>query len=154
MLKALDLEGGERVLCIGWGIGHELAVLSRLGADVFAVELDAALEERESRVLAELKCENVHYVRSADSLGFRDRAPYEAILVKAAAPELPDELVQQLALGGRLVIALGDAQAQLVQRLEKRADGVSSATLGAGHFRPLPEIDPVPSSFPWTHHRH
>lgn len=129
MLRALDLEGTERVLEIGGGSGYQAALLGRLAREVVSLEVDGAYA------------------------GWPEAAPYQAIVVGAAAPELPTALIDQLDLGGRLVIPLGDADAQLVERFQKRPDSLDSQTIGACRLLLLPTLHEMPSSFPWTGHR-
>jgi protein-L-isoaspartate(D-aspartate) O-methyltransferase len=81
--------------------------------------------------LAELGCDNVRVIHADASAGWPEGAPYQGIILGAAATHLPVGLIEQLDLGGRLVISLGDAETQLVERLQRRLDGLDSRTLGA-----------------------
>jgi protein-L-isoaspartate(D-aspartate) O-methyltransferase len=85
------------------------------------------------------------------SAGWPEGAPYQAIVVGAGAWEIPPELIEQLALGGRLVIPIGDEDGQLIERLRKRADSMDSETLGACHLDMLVGERGSASRFPWTH---
>lgn len=152
MLGALDLDGTELVLDVSTGSGYQAALLSRLARDVISLETDAELANRAAALLAKLGRSNVRLVRTAPHRGWRKCAPYQAIMVGAAAPELPTALVEQLELGGRLVIALGDGEAQLIERMCKRRDSLDSETIGACKLDLLPALRRTPSTFPWAGH--
>src|SRR4030095_4459227 len=107
MTAALELEPHHRVLEIGTGSGYAAAVLSRVAAEVYTVERHEALARAAERRLQTLGYTNVH-VRHADgTLGWADHAPYDAIVVAAGGPDIPGPLLEQLAVGGRLVIPIG-----------------------------------------------
>lgn len=137
MAEALRLSGTERVLEIGAGSGYQAAVLSLLVREVHAVEMheDLALSCRER--LARLGYGNVHIHVGDGTLGWPEEAPFEAILVTAAAPDIPPPLVAQLAEGGRLVIPVGSPDEQRLFRLEKHGDATSSRALFHCRFVPL-----------------
>jgi protein-L-isoaspartate(D-aspartate) O-methyltransferase len=108
MTECLALKGGEKVLEVGTGSGYQAAVLGRIAGGVFSVEINATLAHEAAATLGRLGFANVH-VRAGDGFfGWPEEAPFEAIIVTAAAPELPPALFAQLAEGGRLVIPLGD----------------------------------------------
>ncbi len=108
MTHLLELTGSERVLEVGTGSGYQAAILSRLAAEVHTVEIVPALAGLAEKALCETGCSNV-FVHVADgSLGWPDAAPYEGIVVAAAAPSAPQPLLDQLAEGGRLVLPVGD----------------------------------------------
>lgn len=152
MLRALELRGTERVLEVGTGSGYQAGLLSHLAREVVSIEIDRALAESAERALATLGCSNVRLVHGDGSAGWPDGAPYQAIVVGSGAWEIPPDLIEQLDVGGRLVIPLGDEQGQLIQRLRKRADGLDSETLGACHLDMLVGEPRTPSSFPWARH--
>lgn len=107
MVEALELRGGERVLEIGTGSGYAAAVLARIAKDVYTVERVGQLAEKAASALARLGIANVH-VRHADGThGWADRAPYDAIVVAAGGPAVPEALKRQLRIGGRLVMPVG-----------------------------------------------
>ena len=137
MAEALRLSGGERVLEIGAGSGYQAAVLSLLAREVHAVEMheDLAVSCRER--LARLGYANVHVHVGDGTLGWPSEAPFEAILVTAAAPDIPPPLVAQLAEGGRLVLPVGSQDEQRLFRLEKHGDATSSRPLFSCRFVPL-----------------
>jgi protein-L-isoaspartate(D-aspartate) O-methyltransferase len=150
MLEGLGLVGTERVLELGSPTAYAAALLSQLAAEVYSVAPDQDVAERRERELASLGCRNVHVVLATPHVGWPVAAPYQAILVGAAAAELPLELVHQLDLGGRLVISIGDATAQLLERVHKRQGAVDSETLGACHLSLLAGQRQTPSQVPWA----
>lgn len=121
MTDILDLRPDDRVLEVGTGSGYQTAVLARLADTVFTIELCAPLAERANRAFERLGLANVR-PRSGDGYqGWPEEAPFDAILVAAAPPEVPDELIRQLAPGGRLVVPVGSEAQQLIL-VEKRSD--------------------------------
>jgi protein-L-isoaspartate(D-aspartate) O-methyltransferase len=111
---ALQLRGGERLLDVGTGSGYAAAIVSRLVAQVYSIERIEALANTARARLARLGYDNVH-VRCGDgTLGWEAHAPYEAIAVAASAPRVPVPLARQLAIGGRLVIPVGDNETSQV----------------------------------------
>jgi protein-L-isoaspartate(D-aspartate) O-methyltransferase len=118
MVAALALRGDERVLEIGTGYGWQTALLARLAAQVFSVERFADLAETARRQLA--GCENVTVVIGDGSAGLPEHAPYDAILVAAAFPRVPEPLAEQLAEAGRLVQPIGPGGREDVVLFEKR----------------------------------
>jgi protein-L-isoaspartate(D-aspartate) O-methyltransferase len=137
MTEALDLNGSERVLEIGTGSGYQTAILSRLAAHVVSVERHARLVEGARAVLAGLGCQNVELIVADGSAGWPAAAPYDRILVAAAAGDCPAALVDQLAEGGRLVIPLGADDNQVLKRLTKRAGQHIWEDLVSCRFVPL-----------------
>ncbi len=114
MTEALRLRGGETVLEIGTGCGYQAAVLAELAAQVYTIEIVAPLAEEAAARLTRLGYGNVH-VRAGDGyLGWPERAPFDAIMVTAAAPRIPEPLKQQLRDGGRLIIPVGEDWQELV----------------------------------------
>ncbi len=107
MTEALALEGGEKVLEIGTGSGYAAAVLSRIAKNVYTVERIGQLAEKSASVLAGLGYRNVHVLHADGTRGWPDHAPYDAIVVAAGGPEIPESLKSQLKVGGRLVIPVG-----------------------------------------------
>jgi len=150
MLEALELTGTERVLELGSPTAYAAALLSHLAADVYSVVDEPELAERRARELEALACPNVHVVLSAPLAGWPEAAPYQAILVGAAASEMPLELINQLALDGRLVISVGDENAQLLERVYKRQGALKSETLGTCHLSMLAVARRTPSLVPWV----
>ena len=124
MTDLLDLQPGDRVLEVGTGSGYQTAVLAQLAADVCSIEVVPALAQRAATVLADQGCGSVALRVGDGGKGWPERAPFDAIIVTAAAPVVPPALVEQLAPGGRLVIPVGAASGDQVLRLITRgSDG-------------------------------
>ena len=136
-LEALRLKGHERVLEIGTGSGYQTALLACLAAQVFTVERVQALAEAAQQALRAAAVRNVSVLLGDGTLGWSAFAPYEAILVAAGGPEVPAPLVEQLALGGRLLIPLGDRGAQTLTLVERTMGEPLHTTLGTALFVPL-----------------
>jgi protein-L-isoaspartate(D-aspartate) O-methyltransferase len=137
-LQALALEGTERVLEIGTGSGYATALLSQLAREVFSVERHASLADQARERLARLGHSNVQLALADGSLGWPEHAPYDAIVVAAAAPEVPRALLDQLAPGGRLVIPVGSGAArQVLLRVTRDAEGFREEPMRDVRFVPL-----------------
>jgi protein-L-isoaspartate(D-aspartate) O-methyltransferase len=129
MTEALDLTGSERVLEIGTGSGYQAAVLSQLVSQVLTVESHTSLALAAQERLTNLGYENVHVHNGDGSAGFPDAAPYDAILVTAGAPEIPQAFASQLREGGRLVIPVGDRDDQELVRAQMENGRLKSRVL-------------------------
>jgi len=136
-LELLKLKGTERVLEIGTGSGYQTVLLSHLASQVFTIERVSALMERAREVIRDCGARNISFLLGDGSIGWRDYAPYDAILVSAAAPELPQPLVDQLAVGGVLLIPLGDRHEQMLTMVTKLPDGVERRDIVPVRFVPL-----------------
>lgn len=110
MSELLQLSGSERVLEIGTGSGYQTAVLSKLAAEVYSIEIIASLSESAKRIIEQLGLNNVSLKIGDGFFGWEEKAPFDAILVTAAAPELPKALWRQLGEGGRLIMPLGTSE--------------------------------------------
>jgi protein-L-isoaspartate(D-aspartate) O-methyltransferase len=123
MTELLNLKGTERVLEIGTGSGYQTAVLGKLAAEVYSIEIIPKLSERAKALLQRLGFDNV-YLKTGDGFfGWEERGPFDAILVTAAAPKIPEPLWGQLREGGRLIMPLGaERQTQKLVRVTK-SDG-------------------------------
>jgi protein-L-isoaspartate(D-aspartate) O-methyltransferase len=120
MAEALLLEGGEKVLEIGTGSGYAAAVLAEIAAEVYTVERIGQLAEKAAAALAEQGYDNVHVLHGDGTRGWPDHAPYDAIVVAAGGPKIPESLRAQLKIGGRLVIPVGSsARAQELVRVTR-----------------------------------
>lgn len=137
MAEALDLNPTDRVLEVGSGSGYASAVLAQLADHVFGVEHFPELAERSRETLRELHFDNVTIVCGDGTLGLPDEAPFDAIMVSAAAPETPAALFEQLAEGGRLVIPIGSRYGQQLMRFERHGDEFAARALGDVRFVPL-----------------
>ncbi len=124
MTEALALRGGEKVLEIGAGSGYAAAVLSEIAADVYTVERHGPLAEKAAATLADLGYRNVHVLHGDGTKGWAEHAPYDAIIVAAGGPTIPESLKDQLKIGGRLVIPVGkDLHIQELVRVTRIARG-------------------------------
>jgi protein-L-isoaspartate(D-aspartate) O-methyltransferase len=137
MAEALSLRGHERVLEVGGGSGYQASVLSRLALAVIAIEARPALAVAAAKRIARLGYGNVTLEVGDGSGGWPACAPYEAILVTAAAPSIPQPLLDQLAEGGRLVIPVGEDEHQELLRLVKQGGRITRQSLYACRFVPL-----------------
>jgi protein-L-isoaspartate(D-aspartate) O-methyltransferase len=137
MTEALQLQGHERVLEIGTGSGYQAAILSRLAVVVFSIERIPELAAHARATLAMAGIRNVHVLVGDGSLGLPEHGPYDAIIVTAASPKVPPTLVDQLKLGGRLVIPVGDRHEQTLMRLTMTEDGPHRECCGGCRFVPL-----------------
>lgn len=134
MAEALELTGVERVLEIGTGSGYEAAILAELCAEVYSVERIVKLAEQAMALLDSLGYRNVH-VRVCDgSSGWPEAAPFAAVVMSAAAREIPRPLVEQLADDGRFVLPMGDEDMQTLVRLRKRQGALEEDCLGECRF--------------------
>jgi protein-L-isoaspartate(D-aspartate) O-methyltransferase len=129
MTELLRLRGPERVLEIGTGSGYQTALLARLALEVYSIEIVPELAARAAEALAAAGIRNVHLRTGDGARGWPEAAPFDRILVTAAAAEVPAALVAQLAPGGRLVLPVGgEHDAQVIRLLERRDDGVEVST--------------------------
>jgi protein-L-isoaspartate(D-aspartate) O-methyltransferase len=136
MSEAIALSGGEKVLEIGTGSGYQAAVLAELGATVYSIELTPELAERARRDLERLGYPNVH-VRTGDGYrGWPEHAPFDAIVVTAAPSHVPPALVEQLAVGGRMILPVGQFDQDLLL-LRKDEAGVHREVLMGVRFVPM-----------------
>lgn len=137
MTEALELTGREKVLELGTGSGYQAAILAELADRVFTIERIAALAQKARKLLESLHYYNV-VIRVGDgTYGWREEAPFDAILVSAGAPSIPRTLVEQLAVGGRLVIPVGGRYTQSLiklTRLSEDPDDVRKEDLGGCRF--------------------
>lgn len=143
MTQALELTGTERVLEVGTGSGYQAAILSKLVREVHTVEMIAPLFKRAVHALAEIGAENVHLHLGDGSLGWRESAPYDAILVTAAAPRVPKSLLEQLSDPGRMILPVGESGAQELELWTREGDSFSCETLLPVAFVPLRGEDGV-----------
>jgi len=123
MTKLLAPEKDSKVLEIGTGSGFQTAVLAKMSAEVYTVERIEELMEKAKKRLDELKFSNIYYKVGDGSKGWQEYAPYDRIMVTAAARVLPDELADQLAVGGRMVIPIGSPGLQELKLITKSDDG-------------------------------
>ncbi len=139
MVEGLGLRGHEKVLEVGTGSGYQAAVLSLLvpRGRVVTVELLPSLAERARTLLRDLGVSNVMVGLAGPALGCPEQGPFDAIIVAAASPKLPESLVSQLAVGGRLVIPVGTRDQQELVHADRTDEGLSIGMLGPCRFVPL-----------------
>ncbi|MFO7577548.1 MAG: protein-L-isoaspartate(D-aspartate) O-methyltransferase [Pelovirga sp.] len=123
MTAALALRGDERILEIGTGSGYQTAILARLAKRVYSVERLPGLAARARKVLDQLQLSNINIKVTDGTLGWKEQAPFDGILVAAGAPDVPSEYLAQLAIGGRLVMPVGGYNVQSLIRITQVADG-------------------------------
>lgn len=137
MTEALELKGMERVLEIGTGSGYQTAVLAKLADRVFSIERVAVLATRARRILDRLNCYNVAIRVGDGSYGWKEEAPFDAIITTAAAPQVPQYLLEQLVPGGRLVVPVGGREVQTLYKLTRSLENpaeIKKEDLGGCRF--------------------
>lgn len=137
MIEALELRGEEKVLEIGTGSGYQAAILGELARLVVTIERHCQLADNAREVLLKLGYTNIEIHLAEKQLGWRQGAPYDAIIVAAGAPRVPQELLDQLCDGGRLVIPVGSRYEQDLLKVTKQDDGRSIENLGPCRWVPL-----------------
>ncbi|HEX5438199.1 MAG TPA: protein-L-isoaspartate(D-aspartate) O-methyltransferase [Gemmatimonadaceae bacterium] len=136
-LELLGLTGKERVLEIGTGSGYQTVLLSHLASQVFSIERVGPLLDRARDVIRACGARNVSLLAGDGTLGWREYAPFDAIVVTAAAPDVPSPLAEQLAEGGRMLIPLGEREQQTLVVLMRRAEQLERRDIGPARFVPL-----------------
>jgi protein-L-isoaspartate(D-aspartate) O-methyltransferase len=134
MTEALELTGEDKTLEIGTGSGYQAAILAKLSKTVYTVERIAALSEGAQKVLYELGYTNIYMNVSDGTLGWSENAPYNAIMVTAGSPDIPDPLISQLKEGGRLVVPIGDRVSQELIKIVRKGDSCYKESLGGVRF--------------------
>jgi len=137
MTQALELLGNEKVLELGTGSGYQAAILAEMARQVITVERLPSLANTARRTLNKLGYINIQVHLAERTLGWRAEAPYDAIMVTAAAPRIPQELLDQLAVGGRLVIPVGSRWEQDLLQVTKQEEGFTAKNLTPCRFVPL-----------------
>ncbi len=120
--ELLQLKPGDKVLEIGTGSGYQACILAELGAEVHSIEFIEKLHKQSKKMLNKMGYQQIHFYHGDGSKGLPEQAPYDGIIVTAAAPVIPNELVKQLTIGGRLVIPVGKGKSQVMTRLTKTSD--------------------------------
>jgi protein-L-isoaspartate(D-aspartate) O-methyltransferase len=136
-LEILAFKGSERVLEIGTGSGYQTVLLSHLVAQVFTIERIPALFTSSREAIKKAGATNVSMLLGDGTVGWREYAPYDAILVSAGGPTVPQALVEQLADGGRMLVPVGSKEEQTLTLVMKRAAAVETKNLGPVRFVPL-----------------
>ncbi len=137
MVEALELQPADRVLEVGTGTGYQAAILAELAAEVWTIERHEELASKAREILARLGYTNVHVVHGDGSLGLPEQAPFDKILVAAAAPRIPESLVAQLKDNGRLVVPVGTRYEQQLQIVRKDGKEIFVTTHDLCRFVPL-----------------
>jgi protein-L-isoaspartate(D-aspartate) O-methyltransferase len=138
MAAAAELQPDSRVLEVGTGSGYGAAVLGVVAGEVWTIERIATLADRARSRLGALGYDNVHVVHGDGTLGLPEQAPFDAVIVTAGGPAVPDALVEQLAEGGTLVIPVGpETRVQRLVRVRRRGDDLVEEDLGPVRFVPL-----------------
>jgi len=120
MTELLKLEGTEQVLEVGTGSGYQATILAELSQKVYSIERVKTLADKAEKIVREQGYSNVEFVVGDGTKGFADAAPYDAIIVTAGCPQIPQPLLDQLAEGGRLVVPVGDVFQQILTTITKR----------------------------------
>lgn len=136
-LELLKLTGNEKVLEIGTGSGYQTALLARLASQVFTIERIGPLLDKAREVLQQMGTNNISFMLGDGTLGWRQFAPFDAILVGAAAPEIPAAYTEQLAEGGRLLIPLGARDEQMLHLFTKKDGELEREDIAPVRFVPL-----------------
>lgn len=152
MIQALHLKGEEKVLEVGTGSGYQAAVLSHLAREVVSVERFQSLAEHTKQRLRAMGIANVEVHVAGDVLGWPEQAPYDAIIVPAAAPYVPQSLLDQLKEGGRMVVPVGSRDYQDLLTVIKHGDRISRRSLGGCRFVPLVATEAWPEATPWPYY--
>lgn len=134
MTESLELSGNEKVLEVGTGSGYQTAILAELAKKVISVERVSALVETARKKLDNLGYKNIEIHLAEDTLGWPPESPYDAIMVTAAAPDIPEDLVDQLVIGGRMVIPAGSRYVQELYKITKQPDKNKVQKLGGCRF--------------------
>lgn len=137
MIELLELQGNEKVLEVGTGTGYEAVVLSKLCSRVFSIERINELALRATELIRELKIHNATVKVFDGTYGWSDQAPFDRIIVAAAAPAVPEPLIAQLARTGRLVIPIGPEGKQRLARVVRVGTGIKIEDCGSAEFVPL-----------------
>jgi protein-L-isoaspartate(D-aspartate) O-methyltransferase len=136
-LELLQLKGQERVLEIGTGSGYQTVLLSHLVAQVFTIERIAALYTMARDAIARAGAKNVSMLLGDGTVGWREYAPYDGILVSAGGPGVPQPLVEQLAEGGRMLVPVGPMEEQTLKLVIRRGASVETRDVAPVRFVPL-----------------
>jgi protein-L-isoaspartate(D-aspartate) O-methyltransferase len=134
MTEGLELTGSERVLEVGTGSGYQTAILAELARQVISTERHRALADAAVKVLADLGYKNIVVHIAEETLGWKRDSPYDAIIATAAAPSIPDELLEQLAIGGRMIIPVGSRYLQELCKIVRHRNRNVIEKLGACRF--------------------
>jgi protein-L-isoaspartate(D-aspartate) O-methyltransferase len=136
MTELLKLKEGEKVLEVGTGSGYQTAILAEMGCEVFTIEIVESLVEKAKQVLESLGYKKIHYKSGDGYSGWPEHAPFDAIIVTAAPDHIPQPLIEQLKVNGRMVIPVGDLYQELIL-IKKREKRVEMKTVTPVRFVPM-----------------
>ena len=136
-LQELQLRGTERVLEIGTGSGYQTVLLAHLVSQVFSIERIAALLDRAREAIQQCAVRNVSVLCGDGTIGWREYAPYDAILVSASAPDVPQPLAEQLGEGGRMLVPIGTREEQTLTIVTRRGGALEQRRIAPVRFVPL-----------------
>jgi protein-L-isoaspartate(D-aspartate) O-methyltransferase len=134
MTQALGFTGLEKTLEIGTGSGYQTAILAELSKMVFTIERIIPLKEKAMKLLSQVGYRNIRFKAYDGSLGWKEMQPFEAIIVTAGAPRVPDPLLDQLAVGGKMIIPIGDKYSQELIKVTKKKNAYKKENLGGCRF--------------------
>jgi len=134
MTEALELKGHEKVLEIGTGSGYQTAILAKLAEKIYSIERITDLAARARKILDQMNCYNVEIKIFDGTYGWKDKSPFDGIMVTAGAPEIPQPLIDQLAPGGRMVIPVGEAGLQDLFQVIRTEGELIEKNLGGCRF--------------------
>ncbi len=134
MTEALELKGTENTLEIGTGSGYQTAILAELSSRVYTVERIKSLLVNARKLLAQLGYDNILFKAFDGTLGWKEYAPFDAIMVAAGAPGIPEPLTEQLADNGRLIIPVGDRDSQELIKITRKGETLKQKSLGGCRF--------------------
>ena len=134
MTQELELSGNEKILEIGTGSGYQTAILAELSERVYTIERIRPLMEKARNILHELGYTNILFKAYDGTLGWEEYSPFDAIIITAGAPDVPEPLLGQLADGGRMIIPIGDRFSQELIKITRRKDGYDKKSLGGCRF--------------------
>ena len=134
MTQALEIGKDDRVLEIGTGSGYQAAVLAEIAYRVYTIERIRSLYVQTRGLLDKLKYHNIIMRCSDGTMGWKDESPFDAIIVTAGSPRIPEPLVEQMAEGGRMVVPVGDQHAQDLIKITRDSEGTHQTSLGGCRF--------------------
>jgi len=134
MTEALELEGSENTLEIGTGSGYQTAILAELSSRVYTIERIKSLLVKARKLLAKLDYNNILFKAFDGTLGWKDYAPFDAIMVTAGAPSVPEPLKEQLADNGRIIIPVGDRYTQELIKITRKGENFEQESFGGCRF--------------------
>lgn len=136
MTELLNIKEGDKVLEIGTGSGYQAAILAEIGCEVYTIEIVESLALKAKRIIQDLGYKNIHFKIGDGYIGWKENAPYFAVIVTAAPPQIPAPLVEQLKEGGKMVIPVGDYFQELLL-LKKTKEGVKEKKVTPVRFVPM-----------------